>query len=202
MIGRHHIYNCLTAAAVGLAYGIDLPTVVRGLEAVECVPGRLQRIECGQPFGVFVDFAHTPDALTGCLKALRQVTAGRVICVFGAGGDRDRAEAAADGPGRRARRRRGRRHQRQSPQRRPAGDRRRNPRRLRRSRPRRSVILDRVEAIHWALAEARPGDCVLMAGKGHETSPDHRRPSGFRWTTPKWPADGSMKKPRRNTARS
>ena len=54
------------------------------------MPGRLQRIECGQPFGVFVDFAHTPDALTGCLKALRQVTGGRVICVFGAGGDRDR----------------------------------------------------------------------------------------------------------------
>ena len=72
MIGRHHVYNCLTAAAVGLAYGIDTPTVVRGLEAVECVPGRLQRIECGQPFGVFVDFAHTPDALTCCLKTLRQ----------------------------------------------------------------------------------------------------------------------------------
>ena len=93
MIGRHHVYNCLSAAAIGLAYGIDLPTVVRGLEAVECVPGRLQRIECGQPFGVFVDFAHTPDALIGCLKTLRQVTTGRLICVFGAGGDRDRQNA-------------------------------------------------------------------------------------------------------------
>ncbi len=60
MIGTHHVYNCLTAAAVGLAYGIDLTTVVRGLEAVDYVPGRLERIECGQPFGVFVDFAHTP----------------------------------------------------------------------------------------------------------------------------------------------
>ena len=90
MIGPHHVYNCLTAAAVGLAYGIDLPTVVRGLEAVRYVPGRLERIECGQPFGVFVDFAHTPDALAACLQALRQVTAGRLICVFGAGGDRDR----------------------------------------------------------------------------------------------------------------
>ncbi len=90
MIGRHHVYNCLTAAAVGLAYGIDLPTVVRGLEAVESVRGRLQRIECGQPFGVFVDFAHTPDALSACLKSLRQATAGRVLCLFGAGGDRDR----------------------------------------------------------------------------------------------------------------
>ena len=65
MIGTHHVYNCLMAAAVGLAYGIDLPTVVRGLEAVDHVPGRLERIECGQPFGVFVDFAHTPDALAG-----------------------------------------------------------------------------------------------------------------------------------------
>ena len=90
MIGRHHIYNCLTAAAVGLAYGIELTTVVRGLESVGHVPGRLERIECGQPFSVFVDFAHTPDALTGVLKTLRQVTAGRVICVFGAGGQRDR----------------------------------------------------------------------------------------------------------------
>ncbi len=90
MIGTHHIYNCLAAAAVGLAYGIELTTVVRGLESVGHVPGRLERIECGQPFGVFVDFAHTPDALTGVLKTLRQVTAGRLICVFGAGGERDR----------------------------------------------------------------------------------------------------------------
>ena len=90
MIGTHHIYNCLTAAAVGLAYGIELTTIVRGLESVDYVPGRLERIECGQPFGVFVDFAHTPDALTNVLKALRQVTAGRLICVFGAGGERDR----------------------------------------------------------------------------------------------------------------
>ena len=168
MIGRHHIYNCLTAAAVGLAYGIDLPTVVRGLEAVECVPGRLQRIECGQPFGVFVDFAHTPDALIGCLKALREVTAGRVICVFGAGGDRDRkkrplmgqavehgadiAVVTSDNP------------RSEDPQaiadeilegfQAPATAR---------------VLLDRVEAIHWSLGHAVPGDCVLIAGKGHET---------------------------------
>ena len=129
MIGRHHVYNCLTAAAVGLAYGIDLPTVVRGLEAVEYVPGRLERIECGQPFGVFVDFAHTPDALTGCLQTLRQVTAGRVICVFGAGGDRDRQKRPLMGRAVEQRRRPGGRHQRQSAQRRPAGDRRGNPRR-------------------------------------------------------------------------
>jgi UDP-N-acetylmuramoyl-L-alanyl-D-glutamate--2,6-diaminopimelate ligase len=168
MIGTNHIYNCLTAAAVGLAYGIDLMTVVRGLERVEYVPGRLQRIECGQPFGVFVDFAHTPDALTGCLETLRKVTAGRVICVFGAGGDRDRpkrplmgraVEQAAD----------------------LAVITSDNPRS---EDPRAiidqivggfehgenaQVIADRVQAIHWALGQARPGDCVLIAGKGHES---------------------------------
>jgi UDP-N-acetylmuramoyl-L-alanyl-D-glutamate--2,6-diaminopimelate ligase len=169
MIGRHHVYNCLTAAAVGLAYGIDLPTVVRGLEAVESVRGRLQRIECGQPFGVFVDFAHTPDALTGCLKSLRKATAGRVICLFGAGGDRDRqkrplmgraveqgadlAVVTSDNP------------------------RSEDPRSIAAeilqgfdNPAAAQVILDRVEAIRWVLQNARPGDCVLLAGKGHETS--------------------------------
>ncbi|MBN2291881.1 MAG: UDP-N-acetylmuramoyl-L-alanyl-D-glutamate--2,6-diaminopimelate ligase, partial [Pirellulales bacterium] len=71
MIGVHHVYNCLCATAIGLTYGIDLPTIVRALESVEEIPGRLQRIECGQPFSVFVDFAHTPDALSGSLAALR-----------------------------------------------------------------------------------------------------------------------------------
>ncbi len=170
MIGTHHIYNCLTAAAVGLTYGLDLAIVVRGLEAVEYVPGRLQRIECGQPFSVFIDFAHTPVALASSLRALREVTAGQLICVFGAGGDRDRQKRplmgrevesladcsvlTSDNP----------RHE--DPQeicaeilagyRRPAAA---------------QVIIDRTEAIQWALAEAQPGDCVLIAGKGHE---DHQ----------------------------
>lgn len=168
MIGRHHVYNCLSAAAIGLAYGIDLITVARGLEAVEHLPGRLERIECGQPFGVFVDFAHTPDALAGSLAALREVIEGRLICVFGAGGDRDRekrplmgraVEAGADvvvltsdNP------------RTEDPQeilsdllggfQRPAEA---------------EIIPDRAEAIGFALAEARPGDSVLIAGKGHET---------------------------------
>ena len=89
MIGDHNVHNCLLAAAVGLAEGIDLPTIARGLESVGHLPGRLERIECGQPFGAFVDFAHTPDALAAVLAAVREVTAGRLICVFGAGGNRD-----------------------------------------------------------------------------------------------------------------
>jgi UDP-N-acetylmuramoyl-L-alanyl-D-glutamate--2,6-diaminopimelate ligase len=167
MIGTHHIYNCLTAAAVGLTYGIDLPTVARGLESIDYVPGRLERIECGQPFSVFVDFAHTPDALTGTLRALRQVTAGRLICVFGAGGDRDRQKrplmgAAVEAGADRAI---------------VTSD---NPRSedpqdiideilegFQRSSAAETVT-DRVAAIHAALAAARPGDCVLIAGKGHE----------------------------------
>ncbi len=167
MIGTHHIYNCLTAAAVGLAYGIELTTVVRGLESVGHVPGRLERIECGQPFGVFVDFAHTPDALTGILKTLRQVTAGRVICVFGAGGQRDRqkrprmgraveqgahvAILTNDNP----------RHEDPHSIFHDVVEGFHNPAVV-------EVIPDRVEAIHRALRLAGPGDCVLIAGKGHE----------------------------------
>jgi UDP-N-acetylmuramoyl-L-alanyl-D-glutamate--2,6-diaminopimelate ligase len=167
MIGTHHIYNCLMAAAVGLAYDLDLATVVRGLEAVQQVPGRLERLECGQPFSVFVDFAHTPDALTGCLQTLRDVTEGRLICVFGAGGDRDRqkrplmgraVEADADlavitndNP------------RTEDPQA-IAQDILRGFSRP----PAAAVILDRAEAIAWALSQAQPGDCVVIAGKGHE----------------------------------
>ncbi|MEW4453700.1 UDP-N-acetylmuramyl-tripeptide synthetase [Bremerella sp. JC817] len=84
MIGDHHVYNCLVAAAVCLVYGVDMKTVVRGLESVETLPGRMQRIECGQSFGVFVDQAHTHDGLAVALKTLRRVTHGRLICVLGA----------------------------------------------------------------------------------------------------------------------
>jgi UDP-N-acetylmuramoyl-L-alanyl-D-glutamate--2,6-diaminopimelate ligase len=167
MIGQHHVYNCLTAAAVGLGYGIDLATVVRGIEAVESLPGRLERLECGQPFGVFVDFAHTPDALSGSLATLRDVVSGRIICVFGAGGDRDRlkrplmgraVEAGADvaiitndNP-------------RSEDPKAIVGDLLagfQDPQHV-------EIILDRTRAIAQALAMARPGDCVLIAGKGHE----------------------------------
>jgi UDP-N-acetylmuramoyl-L-alanyl-D-glutamate--2,6-diaminopimelate ligase len=176
MIGVHHVYNCLMASAVGLALGLDLPTIVRGLEAVDYVPGRLQRIECGQPFGVFVDYAHTPDALEGSLQALREVVEGRLICLFGAGGDRDQgkrplmgaaveqnadlAVIANDNP----------RHEDPAVIVREILGGFRNPEAAK-------VIPDREEAIAWALAQAKPGDCVLLAGKGHETCQifnDHR----------------------------
>ena len=130
MIGTHHIYNCLTAAAVGLTYGLDLATVVRGLEAVDYVPGRLQRIECGQPFSVFIDYAHTPDALAGSLAGLAERDFRPADLRVRRRGRSRPAEAAADGPGGREAGRLHRAHQRQPAARRSPGNRRRDPRRL------------------------------------------------------------------------
>lgn len=167
IIGQGHIYNCLIAAAVGLLQEISLTDIAAGLERVEKIPGRMERLECGQPFGVFVDYAHTPDALASVLRSMRAVTPGRLICVFGAGGQRDRekrplmaeaVEAHADLAV-------------------VTDD---NPRREDAARIRRdimrgflrggSVIVkpDRAQAIQWALGQAEAGDCVLIAGKGHE----------------------------------
>ena len=167
MIGDHHVSNCLMAAAVGLTYGISLHDVVRGLEAIEHVPGRLQHVHCGQPFGAFVDYAHTPDALACTLRTLREVTVGKLICVFGAGGDRDRpkrplmgrtveqlADAAivtADNP--RSEDPAAITHEILSGCERPHEF---------------EVVYDRKAAIHRALSMAEPGDSVVIAGKGHE----------------------------------
>jgi UDP-N-acetylmuramoyl-L-alanyl-D-glutamate--2,6-diaminopimelate ligase len=167
MIGDHHVYNCLCAAGLGVALGVDLPTIARGLEAVECVPGRMERIECGQPFGVFVDYAHTPDALATALLALREVTEGRVICVFGAGGERDALKRPAMGAA----------VEHCADLAAITTD---NPRSEAPAAIARDILAgfnrpslveqipDRAEAIRWAIYRARPGDTVLIAGKGHE----------------------------------
>lgn len=84
MIGDTHVSNCLSATAMGLVMGLDLPTIVRGLEAVKRIPSRLDRLSCGQDFGVYVDCADTPDRLAVCLRTMRQVTRGRVLCVYSA----------------------------------------------------------------------------------------------------------------------
>lgn len=83
MIGEEHAYNCLSTAALGIGLGIDLRTTVRGIERVQSVPGRMERIDCGQPFGVFVDCAATAESLRGSLKSLREVVHGRIFCVWG-----------------------------------------------------------------------------------------------------------------------
>ena len=73
IVGDHHVYNCLAAATMALAYGIELTTIARGLEAVDRLPGRMERVMCGQDFAVLVDAADSPDALRDCLRAARQV---------------------------------------------------------------------------------------------------------------------------------
>ncbi|MEX1255065.1 MAG: UDP-N-acetylmuramoyl-L-alanyl-D-glutamate--2,6-diaminopimelate ligase [Dehalococcoidia bacterium] len=89
LLGLFSVYNSLGAATVALSQGVSLEQVVEGLAAFRGVPGRLEPVDCGQPFGVVVDFAHTGDSLRSILQALRPVASGRLIAVFGAGGDRD-----------------------------------------------------------------------------------------------------------------
>jgi UDP-N-acetylmuramoyl-L-alanyl-D-glutamate--2,6-diaminopimelate ligase len=88
--GRFNRENALAAAAAARALGIDEGPIRRGLEALEVVPGRFEPVDEGQPFTVVIDYAHTPGALETVLESARELTRGRVICVFGAGGDRDR----------------------------------------------------------------------------------------------------------------
>ncbi|MCH2115384.1 MAG: hypothetical protein MK171_10815 [Pirellulales bacterium] len=83
IIGEHHISNSLAAAALSLSYGIDLQSIAAGIESLERLPGRMERIDCGQGFPVFVDAASTPDALCAILRTARRLSAGRVICVLG-----------------------------------------------------------------------------------------------------------------------
>jgi UDP-N-acetylmuramoyl-L-alanyl-D-glutamate--2,6-diaminopimelate ligase len=163
MIGDHHVANCLAATAAGLALGLDLQTIVRGLEAVERVPGRLERLECGQPFSVFVDAARTPQSLALAMKTVRQVTRGRVLVVFGPRETSDPARCALLG---RVLERGAHLPIITSDQPRQAA-----PLEITHDvldgfqRPHKAqVIPSRAAAIRFALAEAAAGDCVLIAG--------------------------------------
>jgi UDP-N-acetylmuramoyl-L-alanyl-D-glutamate--2,6-diaminopimelate ligase len=166
--GTFNVYNCLGALAAARELGLDADSVADGLEHLPGVPGRLEPVEGGQPFPVLVDYAHTPDSLENVLVAVRGLVPGRVIVVFGCGGDRDRGkrplmgEVAARAADLTV----------------VTSD---NPRSedpaaiveeilpgVRRGGGRFTVQLDRRAAIHEALAEARSGDVVLIAGKGHE----------------------------------
>ena len=89
LAGAYNVSNALVAAACGVALGLPLDAIVDGLEYAPQVPGRLERIDCGQPFSVIVDYAHTPDSVEKAVNAVKAVTEGRVIIVFGCGGDRD-----------------------------------------------------------------------------------------------------------------
>ncbi len=167
LAGAFNVSNALVAAGCALSLGIDLPTIVSGLEAAPQVPGRLERIECGQGFSVIVDYAHTPDSLKKAIAAVREVTKGKVAVVFGCGGDRDpekrplmghaataadRAIITSDNP--------------RSED--PVGIILQIEDGLRSSVTPYDVIVDRRHAIESAIASAREGDSVLIAGKGHE----------------------------------
>jgi UDP-N-acetylmuramoyl-L-alanyl-D-glutamate--2,6-diaminopimelate ligase len=166
--GRYNILNALCALGLARAAGGDLNLLVPKLANFPGVPGRMEKIEAGQSFQVLVDYAHTDDALSHALTMLRDVVAGRLLVVFGCGGNRDRAKrprmtaavqrwadfawATADNP-------------RKEPLAQIFDDMRTGvtaPERIR-------FVDDRRRAIALALEDARPGDCVLIAGKGHET---------------------------------
>ncbi len=92
LVGRHNIYNILTAIGIGAALGISAVMIARGLRTMKAVPGRMEKVDEGQPYGVVVDYAHTEDAIVRLLEAVREITAKRIITVFGCGGDRDRTK--------------------------------------------------------------------------------------------------------------
>jgi len=87
--GKFNLYNALAATAGGLACGVDIDNVIKGLESAKPVPGRFNYVDGGQPFGVYVDYAHTPDAIMRLCQSARDITKGRLLILFGCGGDRD-----------------------------------------------------------------------------------------------------------------
>jgi UDP-N-acetylmuramoyl-L-alanyl-D-glutamate--2,6-diaminopimelate ligase len=95
--GLFNIENVLAAIAVGLLLDLDEEAIAAGIARVEEIPGRFEPIDAGQPFAVLVDYAHTPDSLETVLRAARGLAQGKVVVVFGAGGDRDRGKRPAMG---------------------------------------------------------------------------------------------------------
>ena len=169
LIGKMNVYNILAACGAALSFDIPPETIARGIAGVAAVPGRFERVDEGQPFMVVVDYAHTDDALRNVISVARGLDPKRVITLFGCGGDRDRTKrplmgrAAAE-----------------------ASDfvvlTSDNPRSedplaimndalvgIRRVDVPHIVEPDRAAAIARAIQEAREGDIVILAGKGHET---------------------------------
>jgi len=167
LMGKPNLYNI--GASIGVAVGLDIPTgaVQSGLQRLRNVPGRFELVSAGQLFRVIVDYAHTDDALEKVLRSAREITSGRVIVVFGCGGERDRTKRPVMGEV----------ATRESDYAVVTSD---NPRGedameiireieggMKGARYR--VVADRREAIRTALGEAQKGDTVVIAGKGHET---------------------------------
>ncbi len=169
LVGKPHVYNMLSATAVSLELGYDLDLIAEGLKTCIGAPGRFERVEHNGDFAVVVDYAHSDDALLNTLKTARDLTKGRIITVFGCGGDRDKTKRAPMGE--------------------VAGNysdlvivtsdnpRTENPLKiieqievgLKKTNCPYLAISDRREAIRVAISKAKPNDVVLIAGKGHET---------------------------------
>jgi UDP-N-acetylmuramoyl-L-alanyl-D-glutamate--2,6-diaminopimelate ligase len=171
--GRHNLDNVAAAAACATSLGLSAEAIATGVLACERVPGRMERVATGQPFDVLVDFAHTPAALEALLGWLRSAAAGRVLVVFGCGGERDRAKrpemgriaaTAADLAFLTSDNPRG-----EDPER-ILDDVERGARQAPDAASRVRRIADRGEAIRAAIDEAASGDVVVIAGKGHETT--------------------------------
>lgn len=167
LIGESNIYNALASVATGFALGIDPQTVKSGLEAVEGVPGRMERIQAGQDFSIWIDYAHTPHAFERLLKTARKLTKGRLLFLFGCGGDRDQGKRPLMGK--------------------VAGEladlviltednpRSEDPQAIVQqilhgveNKGKVEIIIDRKEGIRKALQIAKAGDTLVLAGKGHE----------------------------------
>lgn len=168
MLGAYNVSNLLAALATGRALGIPVQELLERLASFSGVPGRMERIDAGQPFNLLIDYAHTDDAMANATAMLHGITRGRLLVVFGCGGDRDRSKRApmlraalshadqvfvtADNP-------------RSEPLQQIFDDMREGMEDLSKT----TFIDDRRRAISAALDAACPGDCVLIAGKGHET---------------------------------
>ena len=184
LVGTHNVYNILTATGVAVALGLPLETIQKGIEALQGVPGRLEAVSNDLGLFVFVDYAHTPDALENVLGVLKGLTPGRLITVFGCGGDRDRekrpmmgrtagrlsdlAVLTSDNP------------RTESPEAiladivegtAAAQSHQYDPEELKEGFEDVGyvVVPDRKTAIALGLGAARSGDTVVIAGKGHET---------------------------------
>ena len=169
LAGIFNVYNALLAAGMCICMGLDPEQIRCGLETVRAVPGRIELLDTGTPYRVILDYAHSPDSLENILKAVRQTTKGRMIALFGCGGNRDRAKRpvmgeiggeladfcilTSDNP------------RSEDPMEileeieegiRPTGG-------------EYVVIENRREAIRYALKNAQPSDVIVLAGKGHET---------------------------------
>jgi UDP-N-acetylmuramoyl-L-alanyl-D-glutamate--2,6-diaminopimelate ligase len=169
LAGRFNVSNALASAAVGHLWGLSAEVLARALSAAPGVPGRFERVDCGQPFAVIVDYAHSPDGLENVLRTAREIARGRVLAVFGAGGDRDPLKRpimgrvagqmadlsliTSDNP--------------RSEE--PAAILRDIEEGMRETQGAYRLQVDRRMAIREAIGEAQAGDVVLIAGKGHET---------------------------------